>query len=68
MSAAEDFLNKWMPLKEVQKILNYKPTQMAAFLKNKALKVARIGNNKFVNRDSLDQLMEQSCETQPLGE
>ena len=68
MSAADDFLNDWIPLEELKRILDYGPTQMAKFLKTKALKVAKIGNNKFINRDSLNKFFEDSCGTAPLGD
>jgi hypothetical protein len=48
------FYDKWLPLDEVKKLFNYKTTQMAALLKNKLLVVAKVGNRKFVLKESLD--------------
>lgn len=50
----KSFYDKWLPLDEVKKLFNYKTTQMAALLKNKLLVVAKVGNRKFVLKESLD--------------
>ncbi len=54
--------NKWIPLAEVQKFFNYKPTQMAALLKNGLLKVAKVGKRKFILRESLEAFLEKMAE------
>jgi hypothetical protein len=50
----KSFYDKWLPLDEVKKLFNYKTTQMAALLKNKLLVVSKVGNRKFVLKESLD--------------
>jgi len=51
--------SKWISLGEVQSFFNYRPTQMAALLKNSTLKVAKVGKRKFILKDSLDSFLEQ---------
>jgi len=50
--------NNWIPASELSAFFNYKPTQMAMLLKEKTLKVAKIGKRKFVYRPSLEELLE----------
>lgn len=54
--------NKWIPLGEVQKFFNYRPTQLAALLKNKILIVAKVGKRKFISRESLEAFLEKMSE------
>lgn len=54
--------DKWVPLIDVQKFFNYKPTQMAALLKNNLLKVAKVGKRKFISKDSLEAFLEKMAE------
>ena len=54
--------SKWIPLSEIQKFFNYRPTQMAALLKNEILKVAKVGKRKFVSRESLELFLEKMSE------
>ena len=54
--------NKWIPLEEIKKFFNYRPTQMAALLKNEILKVAKVGKRKFVSRESLELFLEKMSE------
>ncbi len=55
-----DIKAKWIPYLEVQSFFNYKPTQMSILLKDKTLKVAKVGKRKFICRESLDKFLEQS--------
>ena len=50
--------SKWVPLSEVQKFFNYRPTQMAALLKDETLKVAKVGKRKFILQDSIEKFLE----------
>lgn len=50
--------SKWIPFGEVQSFFNYRPTQMAALLKDSNLKVAKVGKRKFILKDSLDSFLE----------
>lgn len=52
----------WIAQAEVQKFFNYKPTQMAALLKNKLLKVAKVGKRKFISRQSLEAFLEKMAQ------
>jgi regulator of replication initiation timing len=57
---ANNFDN-WIPRKKLMAFLGYEDTQMAALVKSGKLKVAQIGNRKFINRDSVLKLLEESC-------
>ncbi|HVT85772.1 MAG TPA: hypothetical protein VHD35_11250 [Chitinophagaceae bacterium] len=50
----------WIPRTEIMKWLNYGPTQMAAFEKNKDLIVTKVGKRKFINKASLEKLLEKN--------
>ena len=50
--------SKWVPLSEVQKFFNYRPTQMAALLKDETLKGAKVGKRKFILQDSIEKFLE----------
>ena len=50
--------SKWVPLSEVQKFFNYRPTQMAALLKDETLKLAKVGKRKFILQDSIEKFLE----------
>ena len=52
--------DKWVPYEELRQFFNYKATQMASLLKNELLKVAQIGKRKFVERESIERLLEAS--------
>ena len=54
-----DFRHKRIPMTEVRNFFNYRPTQMAALLKEPLLKVAKIGKRKFVCSESLDRLLDE---------
>ena len=56
-NSSADFRHKWIPITELRNFFNYRPTQMAALLKEPLLKVAKIGNRKFVSSESLDRLL-----------
>jgi len=58
MLEKNEHTGKWLPLSEVQKMFNYRPTQMGLLLKNKAIKVAKVGKRKFVWSSSLDDFLE----------
>ena len=58
MNENESLRSKWVPLLEVQIYFNYRPTQMAALLKNTKIKVAKVGKRKFVYRESLNDFLE----------
>jgi hypothetical protein len=60
MNENESLRSKWVPLLEVQIYFNYRPTQMAALLKNKTIKVAKVGKRKFIFRESLNDFLEGS--------
>jgi hypothetical protein len=55
---------KWIPYAELQQYFNYKPTQMAALLKDATLKVAKIGKRKFIERESLEAFLEKKASRQ----
>lgn len=56
---SNNYQEDWIPMDEVQSFLNYKATQMSAFIKNPLLKVAKVGKRKFINRESLNDFMMQ---------
>jgi hypothetical protein len=60
MEKNSEFLSNWIPLEQVKKFFNYGPTQMAALLKDKKLKVAKIGKRKFIWLPSIEDLLERN--------
>jgi hypothetical protein len=52
---ANNGLDKWMTYEEVQKIFNYRPTQMSLLLKK--VEVAKIGKRKFITKESIEKLL-----------
>lgn len=55
--------SKWRTRKEVMEFLGYGDTQMGALEKSGELVVSRIGNRKFIDVDSLLQLLERNIQT-----
>ncbi|NTS40797.1 hypothetical protein HRG84_07740 [Flavisolibacter sp. BT320] len=53
---------KWRPRKEVMEFLDYGDTQMGALEKSGDLVVSRIGNRKFIDVDSVLQLLERNIQ------
>ncbi len=51
----------WIPITEIQKFFNYKPTQMAALLKEESLIVAKIGKRKFIYLPSVAKFLEEKA-------
>ena len=56
---SRDFEN-WIPRKKFMAFLDYEETQLSALLNSGKLKVAKIGNRKFIKRDSIIKLLENS--------
>ncbi len=55
---AEKNFEDWIPRKKLMEFLDYGETQMCALLKNENLKVAEIGNRKFIKKQSILSLLE----------
>lgn len=54
--------SKWRSRKEVMEFLGYGDTQMGALEKNGEIIVSRIGNRKFIDVDSVLQLLERNIQ------
>lgn len=50
-------IGNWVPLKDVMNWLNYGPTQMSALIKSNCLVVSKIGKRKFIQKESLEKLL-----------
>jgi len=55
---AEKNFEDWIPRKKLMIFLDYGETQMCVLLKNENLKVAEIGNRKFIKKQSILSLLE----------
>lgn len=51
----------WLPRARVMAFFDYGDTQMASLEKSGRLVVAKVGNRKFIHRDSLLKLLENSA-------
>jgi 5,10-methylene-tetrahydrofolate dehydrogenase/methenyl tetrahydrofolate cyclohydrolase len=52
--------NLWVPEKQVKAFFRYEATQMASFLKSEDLVISKIGKRKFIQRDSIERLLEKN--------
>ncbi|MEO6230470.1 MAG: hypothetical protein ABJB11_12955 [Ferruginibacter sp.] len=50
----------WMTRKSLMKFLNYGDTQIASLFKNGELKIAEIGNRKFISKESVLKMLEKN--------
>lgn len=57
-SIAKSATSKWLTFQEVQQMFDYGATQMSALLRK--LVVSKVGKRKFILRESLEKLLEQS--------
>lgn len=54
--------DKWIPRNEVMNFFNYAPTQMASLENAGDIIVAKIGKRKFVLRESITKLLDNSIQ------
>jgi len=52
------WLKNWLTAKEVVDFFGYKPTQAALLLKDPLLKVVKVGQKKYVSKESFDSYLE----------
>ena len=57
-----EIASAWLPRAQVMHFFGYGDTQMAALEKAGHLTVAKVGNRKFVHRDSLLKLLQASVQ------
>lgn len=57
-----EITNAWMPRSQVMTFFGYGDTQMASLEKSGDLVVAKVGNRKFIHRDSILQLLERNIQ------
>lgn len=60
---AEKNFEEWIPRKKLMTFLDYGDTQMSALLKSGDLRVAEIGNRKFIKKLSILSLLEKNVKT-----
>jgi len=53
-------LENWIPLDDIKEWISYGNTQTCEFLKTEGLTISQIGRRKFINRDSLNKLLEKN--------
>ena len=50
----------WIPRNKLKNFFNYEDTQLSALLNSGNLQVAQIGNRKFIKKESILKLLEES--------
>ena len=60
MKQNPEITTAWLPRARVMAFFDYGDTQMASLEKSGRLVVAKVGNRKFIHRDSLLKLLESS--------
>lgn len=55
--------DEWIPRKKLMEFLDYGDTQMASLFKSGKLKIAEIGNRKFIHKASVIALLEKNIRT-----
>ena len=60
MKQSPEITTQWIPRAQVMQFFGYGDTQMASLEKSGSLVVAKVGNRKFVHRDSILSLLNAS--------
>ena len=60
MKQSPEITTQWIPRAQVMQFFGYGDTQMASLEKSGGLVVAKVGNRKFIHRDSILSLLQAS--------